>query len=58
MEMLENIEVVSYPHMTEKSDREAVLKRLQDRISKEPPAPPKSAEEQYQALKLRMGAGG
>jgi len=57
MELLENIEIIQFPHLSEKKDREGIIKKLQDRISKEPPPPPKTAEEQYQALKLSMGAG-
>lgn len=53
-ELLENIEVIAFPHLSESKDREAILKRLKERLPKPPPEPPKSADEQYEALKKRM----
>lgn len=53
-EMLENIEVSSFPHITDKQVKEAIIKFYRDRLPKPPPEPPKSAQEQYKELKLRM----
>ncbi|GBG09514.1 hypothetical protein PAT3040_04164 [Paenibacillus agaridevorans] len=53
-DMLESIEVSAFPHMSDSQTREAILQRHRDRLPKPPPTPPKSAQEQYEALRARM----
>jgi len=53
-ELLDNIEVSVFPHLSDNKAREAILQRHRDRLPKPPPEPPKSAQEQYEALKMRM----
>ncbi|MFD2116337.1 hypothetical protein ACFSTH_08370 [Paenibacillus yanchengensis] len=57
IELLENIEVATFPHITDSKIREAILKQHRDKLPKPPPETPKSAQEQYEALKLRMKGG-
>jgi hypothetical protein len=57
-ELIENIEVSSFPHYADQKVREGIMERLQSKLPKPPKEPPKSAEEQYQALLARMKAGG
>jgi len=52
--MLKNIEVSSFPHMSDAKAREAILQQYRDQLPKSPPEQPKTAQEQYEALKLRM----
>lgn len=52
-ELLENIDVAAFPH-TDKKGRETIVKRFTSVLPKPPEEAPKSAEEQYQALKMRM----
>jgi hypothetical protein len=58
MELLDNIEVSTFPHISDEKVRESILKRHRDKLPQPPNEPPKSAEEQYQALVARMKAGG
>ncbi|WP_020615739.1 hypothetical protein [Paenibacillus daejeonensis] len=51
-ELLDNIDVISFPH-SDKKGREGTIKRLQERLPKPPKEQPKSAKEQYEALKAR-----
>ncbi|MUG45528.1 hypothetical protein [Paenibacillus woosongensis] len=53
-ELLENIDVVSFPHISDKKAREAIVKRYANILPKPPAETPKSAEEQYQAQLARM----
>ncbi|MNP24403.1 hypothetical protein D3C76_1171620 [compost metagenome] len=53
-ELLENIDIATFPHLTEKKDREAIIKRITSPLPKPPVEPPKSAEDQYQAQLARM----
>lgn len=53
-DMLKNIEVSSFPHMSDAKAREAILQQYRDQLPKPPPEQPKTAQEQYKALKLRM----
>ncbi|MPY20042.1 hypothetical protein [Paenibacillus glucanolyticus] len=53
-ELLQEIDIVSYPHIMDKQARETILKRLTSALPKLPAEPPKSAEEQYQAQLARM----
>nr|WP_247681768.1 hypothetical protein [Paenibacillus sp. Marseille-P2973] len=53
-ELLENIDIATFPHLTEKKDREAIIKRITSPLPKPPAEPPKSAEDQYQAQLARM----
>ncbi|QWU18254.1 hypothetical protein KP014_09705 [Paenibacillus sophorae] len=57
-ELLEQIDVESFPHIMDKKAREAILKRITRNLPKPPKAPSKSAEEQYQAQLARMKGGG
>lgn len=57
-EMIEQLNVESYPHITDKKVREEILKRY-TRILPEATVPKAlSAEEQYQAQLARMKGGG
>lgn len=56
-DMISYIEVSAYPHITDVEAREAILNQWRDQLPKPPPEPPKSAQEQYEALKLRMKGG-
>ncbi|MDT3426065.1 putative Fe-S cluster-containing radical SAM superfamily protein [Paenibacillus forsythiae] len=56
-ELLEQIDVSSFPHIAEKKAREEILKRLTRNLPKLPKSPPKSAEEQYLAQLARMRGG-
>jgi hypothetical protein len=56
-ELLENIEVSAFPHISDSKARESIYQRHRDRLPKPPPAPPKSAEEQYEAQRARMMGG-
>ncbi|CAM3706038.1 hypothetical protein COLU111180_04085 [Cohnella lubricantis] len=56
-ELIENIQVSSFPHYTEET-RKDILKGLQAKMPKLAKEPPKSAEDQYQALLARMKVGG
>lgn len=53
-EMLEEIDIVSFPHLLDKKSREAILKRIVNVLPKPPEELPKTAEEQYQAQLARM----
>lgn len=53
-DMLKNIEVSAFPHMSDAKAREAILQQYRDQLPKSPPEKPKSAQEQYEALKMRM----
>lgn len=56
-ELLEGLDVVSYPHITEEKSRTAIIKRLTSALPKPPSEPQLSAEEQYQAHLMRMKGG-
>jgi hypothetical protein len=56
-ELLENIQVSTFPHMTDVKAREAIMSSIRDRLPKAPPTPLMSAEEQYQVQMLRMRGG-
>jgi hypothetical protein len=56
-ELLEQLEIVSFPHNTDKRSRQKLVERLYDQLPRQPEAPPKSAEEQYQAQVARMKGG-
>jgi hypothetical protein len=61
LEMLEDIQVATFPHLMEQRDRKAVLKRLQDQVETVVPSEVhtvKPAEEQYQERLRRIKAGG
>jgi hypothetical protein len=53
-EMLENIEVATFPHMSDQKAREAILQQYRNRLPKPPATKPKSAQEQYEAHRARM----
>ncbi|MGG1879365.1 hypothetical protein ABDI30_17575 [Paenibacillus cisolokensis] len=55
--LLMQIDVESFPHLMDKKAREAIIKRITSVLPKPPPEPPKSAEEQYQALLARKKGG-
>lgn len=57
-ELIENIQVSSFPHFADNETREAIMKELQSRVPQPPKAPQKTAEEQYQAQLARMKVGG
>ena len=57
-ELFELLDVSMFPHAADKRAREEIIERIKRRLPKPPPEPPKSAEEQYQALLMRMKAGG
>lgn len=53
-ELLMQIDIVSFPHMMDKKEREAIIKRITSKLPKTPSEPQQSAEEQYQAQLARM----
>lgn len=53
-ELLEGLDVVSYPHILDDKAREAIFKRITSVLPKPPAEPPKTAEEQYQAHLAKM----
>ncbi|WP_339816776.1 hypothetical protein MKZ15_15370 [Paenibacillus sp. FSL R7-0216] len=53
-EMLEQIDIVAFPHNSDKEARKAIVNRYVTVLPKPPTPKPKSAQEQYEALKLRM----
>jgi aspartyl/asparaginyl beta-hydroxylase (cupin superfamily) len=53
-EMLKHIEVSSFPHMSDRKAREGILKQYRDQLPKPIQDKPKSAQEQYEALRARM----
>lgn len=53
-ELLENIDVVSFPHILDENARKSILTRFTSVLPKPPAEQPKSAQEQYEALKQRM----
>lgn len=53
-ELLDNIDVAAFPHISDKKAREAIIKRFTTVLPKPAEEPPKSAEEQYQAQLARM----
>ncbi len=53
-ELLEGLDVVSYPHIIDDKARETIFKRITSALPRLPVTPPQSAQEQYQALKVRM----
>jgi len=57
-ELFELLDVSTFPHIADKKARDEIIERIKRRLPKPPPEPPKSAEEQYQALLMRMKAGG
>ncbi|GGH17340.1 hypothetical protein GCM10008013_12610 [Paenibacillus segetis] len=57
-ELLENLDVVSYPHIIDDKAREGIIKRITNSLPKPAETPPQSAEEQYQAHLARMKGGG
>jgi len=57
-ELFELLDVSMFPHVADKRAREEIVERIKRRLPKPPSEPPKSAEEQYQALLMRMKAGG
>ncbi|MGG3278791.1 hypothetical protein [Paenibacillus solani] len=48
---------MSFPHLMDKKARETIITRITSKLPKPPAEPPKSAEEQYQALLARKGGG-
>lgn len=53
-ELLENIDVATFPHLSEQKDREAILKRISSVLPAPLAEPQKSAKDQYEELKLRL----
>ncbi|MNI86701.1 hypothetical protein D3C73_1438160 [compost metagenome] len=53
-ELLEQIDIVSFPHNSDKEARTAIVNRYIAVLPKPPAEPPKPASEQYEALKQRM----
>lgn len=53
-EMLQEIDVVSFPHITDEKARDAIFKRITSALPKPSKEQPKSAEEQYKAQLARM----
>jgi len=53
---LDDIEVSIFPHVSDKDARETIIEKHRSRIPK-PTAQAKTADEQYQALLLRMRGG-
>jgi hypothetical protein len=53
-EMLERIDIVAFPHNPDKEARQSIIDRYTSVLPKPPAPPPMSAQEQYEALKLRM----
>lgn len=56
--MLEQLEALAFPHISDEKVRKAIVGRYQSGMAQGSPEPPKSAEEQYQALLLQMKVGG
>ena len=57
-EIIEQLEVVSYPHITDKQVREKIINRYIQILPKAPEKPRASAEDQYQVQLARMKGGG
>jgi hypothetical protein len=56
--LLEQLQIASYPHISDKRDREKIMKSIADQLPKKAAPPPLTAEEQYQARLARMKGGG
>lgn len=53
-EMLEQIDIASFPHIIDKDLRKGIIERYTSALPKPPVEPLKPATEQYEALKMRM----
>ncbi|MDH6427275.1 hypothetical protein MKX34_17185 [Paenibacillus sp. FSL R5-0636] len=56
--VIEQLEIESYPHITDKKVREQIINRYIQALPKAPEKPKMSAEDQYQAQLVRMKGGG
>lgn len=57
MQLLEQLQVTSYPHITDQKARNNIMKAITSQLPAKPKGPVKSAEEQYQARMARMKVG-
>ncbi|MGP0583706.1 hypothetical protein [Paenibacillus timonensis] len=53
-EMLEQIDIVAFPHISDKKARETIVNRYIAALPKPPVPAQRTAQEQYEELKLRL----
>lgn len=56
--LLNDIEVATFPHITDEKVRKSIWDKYQKRLPQGEPEKPLSAEAQYERLKRRMSLGG